>query len=121
MSSSLIARRWLSAASVPRVQNFIDGKFVDSSTDKWIDLYNPATNEVVCQVPESTQEEMHAAVAAAERAFVTWRETSTPARMRVMLKYQPVFVWTRGGTLAVRHGTGRCWTHHVAVAARQRR
>lgn len=85
--TSFLARRWLSS-SAPKVQNFIDGKFVDSATTKWIPLYDPATNEVVCQVPESTQEEMTQAVDAAERAFVTWKETSTPSRMRVMLKYQ---------------------------------
>jgi len=76
------------STAVPRVQNFINGEFVDSSTDKWIDLFNPATNEVVCQVPESTQEEMEAATAAAKAAFATWKEVSVPNRARVMLKFQ---------------------------------
>ena len=31
----------------PKTQLFIDNKFVDSSTSNWIDVHNPATNEVV--------------------------------------------------------------------------
>ncbi len=30
-----------------KTQLFIDNKFVDSSTSNWIDVHNPATNEVV--------------------------------------------------------------------------
>ena len=41
-----------------RVKNFINGKFEDSTTTKWIDVINPATQEVVCQVPQSTPQEV---------------------------------------------------------------
>lgn len=40
---------------------FINGKFVQSKTDKWIDLRNPATNEVIFKVPQATKEEVGAA------------------------------------------------------------
>ena len=33
-----------------KTQNVIGNKFLDSATDKWIDVHNPATNEVVTQV-----------------------------------------------------------------------
>jgi len=42
----------------PTVKNFINGKFVESKSDQWIDIINPATNEVVSRVPQSTQEEV---------------------------------------------------------------
>jgi malonate-semialdehyde dehydrogenase (acetylating) / methylmalonate-semialdehyde dehydrogenase len=69
---------------------FIDGKFVDSTTKDWIDLHDPATNEVVTRVPKSTPEEMQAAVASAKRAFKTWSQTSILTRQQVMLKFQGI-------------------------------
>uniref|UniRef100_UPI0002B8D434 methylmalonate-semialdehyde dehydrogenase [acylating], mitochondrial isoform X1 n=1 Tax=Ciona intestinalis TaxID=7719 RepID=UPI0002B8D434 len=77
-------------ASVPvaNTKLFIDGKFIDSTTDKWIDLHNPATNEVITRVPEATQDEMFAAVAAAKRAFRGWADSSVLHRQQIMFKYQ---------------------------------
>lgn len=37
---------------------FINGEFVQSKTDKWIDLRDPATNEVIFKVPQATKEEV---------------------------------------------------------------
>jgi hypothetical protein len=31
----------------PTTQNVIHGQWLESSTDRWIDVHNPATNEVV--------------------------------------------------------------------------
>lgn len=67
---------------------FIDGKFVESETDRWIDLHNPATNEVITRVPEATPQEMEAAAAAAARTFPAWSEMSVMSRQQVMFKYQ---------------------------------
>jgi hypothetical protein len=49
----------------PRVKNFINGKFVDSKTDRWIPVHDPATNEVVALTPESTRAEVRDAMRAA--------------------------------------------------------
>ena len=38
-------------ASAPAVKLLIDGKFVDSSTTKHVDVHDPATQNVVCRVP----------------------------------------------------------------------
>ena len=56
------------------------GKFLDSSTDKWIDVHNPATNEVVTKVPCSTLDEMNEAVANAKQTYKTWKNTTPMAR-----------------------------------------
>lgn len=68
-------------------QMFVDNKFVPSKTDQWIDLYDPATNNLVTRVPQSTTEEMKAAVASAEKAFPAWKATSVIARQGIMFKY----------------------------------
>eukprot|EP01032_Pedospumella_encystans_P030276 gene30276-34171_t len=76
------------SASVPRVQNFINGKFEDSKTTEWINLYNPATQELVCQVPQSTPEELKRAEQGAAEAFKTWKEVPVQQRQRIFLKLQ---------------------------------
>lgn len=69
---------------------FIDGKFVESKTNEWIDLNDPATNELVTRVPKCTQDEMQAAVDSSKRAFKTWSQTSILTRQQVMLRLQQI-------------------------------
>lgn len=67
-------------------QLFINGQFVDSKTEKFFDVYNPATQELETRVPMATQDEMEAAVEAASTAFVSWRLSSVTQRQRIMRK-----------------------------------
>lgn len=66
----------------------IDGEFVESKSAEWRDIVNPATQEVIGRVPFATVDEVNAAVAAAHKAFQTWRTTPLGVRMRLMLKFQ---------------------------------
>ncbi|KAG0304729.1 hypothetical protein BGZ98_005107 [Dissophora globulifera] len=77
-----------SQAAIPRTKLFINGEFIDSKTDKWIELRNPATNEIVTMVPEATQEELNYAADSAAEAFKTWRKTTVLHRQRKMLDLQ---------------------------------
>src|SRR5579863_4595299 len=56
---------------VRRYQNYIDGEFVTSGP-KTIKVSNPATEEVISEVPQGSAAEIDAAVLAAERAQKTW-------------------------------------------------
>ncbi|MFT5722596.1 MAG: malonate-semialdehyde dehydrogenase (acetylating)/methylmalonate-semialdehyde dehydrogenase [Motiliproteus sp.] len=67
---------------------FINGEFVQSKTDQWIPVTNPATQEVIAQVPCATAAEMDAAIASAASAFEIWKETPVSERARLMLRYQ---------------------------------
>ncbi|KAK9228543.1 hypothetical protein WN944_021494 [Citrus x changshan-huyou] len=71
-----------------RVSNFIGGKFVDLRGSATIDVINPATQEVVSQVPLTTYEEFKDAVDAAKRAFPAWKNTPVATRQRIMFKLQ---------------------------------
>jgi malonate-semialdehyde dehydrogenase (acetylating)/methylmalonate-semialdehyde dehydrogenase len=66
----------------------IDGAFVESRSTEWRDIVNPATQDVVGRVPFATREEVDAAVAAAVKAFQTWKTTPLGTRMRLMLRFQ---------------------------------
>ena len=67
---------------------FIGGSLVQSDTKSWIEVLNPATQEVLCEAPCATDEEIEMAINAAKEAFLSWRETPPPERSRVMMKYQ---------------------------------
>ncbi|MDF2642295.1 MAG: methylmalonate-semialdehyde dehydrogenase [Pseudomonas sp.] len=74
--------------ALTRVKLLIGGEMIESQSSEWHDVINPATQQVLAQVPFATAAEVDAAVAAAQKAFVSWRETPIGARMRIMLKYQ---------------------------------
>lgn len=65
---------------------FINNKFVDSSTTSWIDLHDPATNNLVTRVPQSTEEELQAAVDSAAKAWPAWKATSLLSRQQIMFR-----------------------------------
>ena len=66
---------------------FIDGAFVDGAGET-LAVTDPATQNVLAEVPFATPDEMDRAVASALRAFGAWRETPTPERARLMMNYQ---------------------------------
>lgn len=70
-----------------KTQYFLDNKFVDSKTESWIDLYDPATNNLVTRVPQSTDEELNAAVDSAKKAFPAWKATSLLHKQQIMFKF----------------------------------
>ncbi|CAZ84480.1 unnamed protein product [Tuber melanosporum] len=74
-------------ASPINTKYFIDNQFVDSKTTEWIDLHDPATNNLVTRVPQSTDEELKAAVDSAAKAFPGWKATSLLARQQVMFRF----------------------------------
>ncbi len=73
---------------VPSVRLLIGGEFVESRTSEWRNVVNPATQEVLARVPMATRDEVDAAVAAAQKAFKTWRHTPIGVRARIFLRYQ---------------------------------
>ncbi|CAL5379383.1 unnamed protein product [Camellia sinensis] len=83
----------------PRVPNLIGGRFVDSQSLASIDIINPATQQVVSQVPLTSAEEFRAAVFAAKRAFPSWRNTPATTRQRIMFKLQDLIRRDIGKTL----------------------
>jgi len=70
-----------------RVPNYLNGSTSQSKASVWYDVHNPATNELIAQVPQSTTEEMAQAVQIAGEAFKKWRYVPVTARQRMMFKY----------------------------------
>jgi malonate-semialdehyde dehydrogenase (acetylating)/methylmalonate-semialdehyde dehydrogenase len=76
------------AEQPPTVKMLLQGKFIESQTNEWHDVVNPATQEVLAQVPFATDAEINAAVASAKEAYQSWKQTPIAARARIMLKLQ---------------------------------
>jgi aldehyde dehydrogenase (NAD+) len=77
------------ASVKPRVtQLLIDGKFVNSSSGKTFDTFNPATEEKITSVQEASVEDVNKAVKAARKAFDhgPWRRMAASERGRLMYK-----------------------------------
>ena len=68
-------------------ENFLDNRRVPSKTTAWIDLHDPATNNLVTRVPQSTDDELQAAVQSAQKAFPAWRSTSIMAKQQIMFRF----------------------------------
>jgi betaine-aldehyde dehydrogenase len=69
-------------------RNYIDGKFVDAASGKTYAVIDPATREVIAEVPQSDPEDIDRAVAAARRAFDSdgWPDTSARDRGRILFR-----------------------------------
>ncbi|RDV12282.1 aldehyde dehydrogenase family protein [Arthrobacter sp. RT-1] len=72
--------------ALPPFGQFIGGTFVPSSSSETVDIVNPATEEVLTQVPAGTVEDVDAAVAAAVAAKEAWAAKTPRDRSAVLLK-----------------------------------
>ncbi|TFB05197.1 Methylmalonate-semialdehyde dehydrogenase [Trichoderma ghanense] len=75
------------AADVRNTPYFLDNQFVESKTDRFIDLHDPATNNLVTRVPQMTVPEMQAVVESSQRAFQSWKNTTVLFRQQIMFRY----------------------------------
>ena len=76
------------ANRAPTVKMLLDGQFIESRSNEWHDVVNPATQQVLAQVPFATDAEIDAAIASAKEAYKSWKHTPIAARARIMLKLQ---------------------------------
>ena len=73
-----------------KMKNYVNGEWVDSNSSKLLDMENPATTDVIGQVPLSTRDETNAAIEAANDAWWAWRETSPVSRARLMFNLKAI-------------------------------
>src|SRR5712671_2041219 len=68
------------------LRNYIGGDWVSPATADYLDITNPATGEQLGRVPLSGAREVEQAVAAAQAAFLKWREVPPVVRARYLFK-----------------------------------
>jgi len=65
---------------------FIDGEFIKGGGRREQDVLDPATGSVIAKLPHATTADLDRALAAAQRAFETWRSVSPMEKSRVLRK-----------------------------------
>ena len=65
-------------------QMLIDGKWVNSCENDWINVENPANKTIFARVPRAKAADVELAVAAAKRAFKAWSRTAAAERGRIL-------------------------------------
>ncbi|KZF23827.1 methylmalonate-semialdehyde dehydrogenase [Xylona heveae TC161] len=73
------------------IRNFIGNQFIASKTRSWSPAFDPSTQKLLTRVPESTQNEVHEAVASAERAQLSWRRLPLTKRREHLYRLTEIF------------------------------
>jgi succinate-semialdehyde dehydrogenase/glutarate-semialdehyde dehydrogenase len=63
---------------------YIDGNFIETEGRKTEPVFNPASGEIIGQLPHATPEDLDRALSAAQRAFETWKKTSPLERSAIL-------------------------------------
>ncbi len=75
-----------------RLQFYIDGKWVDPTTPKTLEVINPATEEAFAKISLGSKADVDKAVAAARKAFDSYSQTTREQRIdvlqRILAAYQ---------------------------------
>lgn len=67
---------------------YINGKYVQSTSNKWIEVENPATGEIIGKVPKATNDEINLACQSAYEAFKSFSKTSLDERISYIEKFK---------------------------------
>ena len=72
----------------PAIQNYINGKFVNASSDRTLPVISPIDGNNLSTVPLSTAKDLDNAVKAAKTAFGAWSKTPIKERVQVFFRYK---------------------------------
>lgn len=75
-----------------KLKNFIGGQWVDSQALQFEAVYNPATEEILAEVPLSSRDELDRAVDIAQKAFQSWKNVDVIKRARIMFTFHELLI-----------------------------
>src|SRR5919109_2638751 len=78
------------SVTVQQHKNFVGGEWVDALDGQTMEVFNPATGEVIAEVPRGSERDVERAVEAAKKAFPEWRDKTPKDRMELLLKLADV-------------------------------
>ena len=76
----------VAAPPLTKIQNYIDGRWQDSTASEWQDVVNPATGEALGRVPLSDAQEVATAIQSASAAYPGWRRTPPQDRIQPLFR-----------------------------------
>src|SRR5699024_1552107 len=111
-----------------KLKNFINGEWIESKTDKYENVYNSATKEVLAQVPISTTEKFEEAVESTVAGQVKLAKLSVSRLVLVLFRYKnlievhreelsKLITQEKGKSFVEALGEVGCGIEHVEFAA----
>jgi malonate-semialdehyde dehydrogenase (acetylating)/methylmalonate-semialdehyde dehydrogenase len=89
------------------INHWIDGEFVSTMPSRTGPVFNPATGEQTSQVAMATRDDVDLAVAAAKRAYETWRDAPLTRRQNIMFSFRDLVARNRNelaAAMTAEHG-----------------
>ena len=77
-------------SSPKKLKCCVNGEWRDTSSGKYMPVYNSSSGEVMAEAPCCTAKEVEDAVAAAQSAFPEWSATPVGARAQLMFRYKAI-------------------------------
>jgi len=73
---------------VKRLKYFVNNEWHESTSGKYMPLYNPSTGELIGETPRCSEAEVRSAIEAADAAFAGWRDTPAQQRAQVLFRFK---------------------------------
>ncbi len=97
-------------SDIKKLKYFADGKWHNSKTSKYMDIYDPSTGNIIAQTPCCTEEEVHFAVESAANAYPAWSQTPAFKRSQVLFNFRDLLIKNLDElTYSVAREHGKVW------------
>ena len=78
------------------INHYIDGEFVSTKPSRTSPVFNPATGSQTAEVAMATSDDVDRAVAAASRAYESWRDAPLTRRQNIMFAFRELVAKNKG-------------------------
>ncbi|MDF2800744.1 MAG: methylmalonate-semialdehyde dehydrogenase [Anaerocolumna sp.] len=93
-----------------KLKYYAGGRYIESKTDKYNEIYNPSTGEVTGLAPNCTKEEVEDVIAIAKKAYESWSKVPIVKRVQVLFKVRELIdVHMEELTRLVAEEHGKVW------------
>lgn len=97
-------------SNVKQLQFFSGGKWITSQSEKYMDVFNPNTGEVLAKTPCCTESEVEGAILAASKAFPSWSALPSSKRAAILFNFRKLLEENIDAlTLSVCQENGKVW------------
>ncbi|PKM73564.1 MAG: methylmalonate-semialdehyde dehydrogenase (CoA acylating) [Firmicutes bacterium HGW-Firmicutes-16] len=75
-------------SEIQRLKCLINGEWIDSKAEKYMDIFDPSLGEIIAQTPCCTKDEVRSAISAAKNSFPAWSGTPVMRRVQVLYNFR---------------------------------
>ena len=75
-----------------KLSHFVGGGRIEGQSERYGDVYNPATGEIIRRVPLASKEEVQSIIENAARAFPDWSQTPPARRVQVLYRFRELLL-----------------------------